>query len=291
VTDVDAGHYLGICDASDDELQRLLKIVNEPDDYRLQRHEGGISDQLRTLVFFESTATQLRSFEPIYIPGITQTPDYARALLAEGGVEDPSLIDLFVKARTDRGVVFTRPKPPKCTYFIHENALRMPIGSPRVMNEQILHLLFLGDNPACAIRVVPVSAGGRGVVCGGFQVYGYKEDPPLVSVHHATTTEFLEADEEVASYRRSLNRVANVALDGAHSREFLAMLGAPRRRSVVSPAQPGRTEGRFLGLMAYPEPKGTRGPQHARKSAVVFRCGSNALRGPRDMVKAGLPEP
>jgi transcriptional regulator with XRE-family HTH domain len=230
VTDVDAGHYLGICDAPDDELQRLLKIVNEPDDYRLQRHEGGISDQLRTLVFFESTATQLRSFEPIYIPGITQTPDYARALLAEGGVEDPSLIDLFVKARTDRGVVFTRPKPPKCTYFIHENALRMPIGSPRVMNEQILHLLFLGDNPACAIRVVPVSAGGRGVVCGGFQVYGYKEDPPLVSVHHATTTEFLEADEEVASYRRSLNRVANVALDGAHSREFLAMLASDYER-------------------------------------------------------------
>jgi hypothetical protein len=185
---------------------------------------------LRTLIFFESTATQLRSFEPIYIPGITQTPDYARALLAEGGVVDPSLIDVFVKARTDRGTVLTRPKPPKCTYFIHENALRMPIGSPRVMNEQILHLLFLGDNPACAIRVVPVSAGGRGVVCGGFQLYGYKEDPPLVSVHHATTTEFLEADEEVASYRRSLKRVATVALDGARSREFLAALASNYER-------------------------------------------------------------
>src|SRR6266571_4749086 len=47
VTDVDAGHYLGICDAPDDELQEILRIVNEPDDYRLQRHDGLIPDQLR----------------------------------------------------------------------------------------------------------------------------------------------------------------------------------------------------------------------------------------------------
>jgi len=98
------------------------------------------------------------------------------------------------------------------------------------MHEQILHLLFLGDNPACAIRVVPVSAGGRGVVCGGFQVFGFKEDPAVVSVHHATTTEFLETDEEVAFYRRSLNRVATVALDGAQSRQWLAELASSYER-------------------------------------------------------------
>jgi hypothetical protein len=230
VTDVDAGHYLGICDAPDDELQRLLKVVNEPDDYRLQLHDGLIHDQLRTLVFFESTATQIRSFEPILIPGIAQTADYARAVFEEGGVEDPSSIEVFVKARTGRSMVLTRPKPPKCWYYIHENALRMPIGSPRVMNEQLLHLLFLGDNPACAIRVVPVSGGGRGVACGGFQVFSLKEDPPLVSVHNATTTEFLETDEEVASYHRSLNRLASVALDGAQSRQWLAELASSYER-------------------------------------------------------------
>src|SRR6266699_217840 len=72
VTDVDTGHYLGICDAPDDVLQELLKIVNEPDDYRLQIHDGRIPDQLRTPIFFESTAIQIRNFQPIYIPGILQ---------------------------------------------------------------------------------------------------------------------------------------------------------------------------------------------------------------------------
>src|SRR6202011_5437046 len=46
VTDVDAGHYLGICGAPDNDLQEILKIVNEPDDYRLQLHEDRIPDEL-----------------------------------------------------------------------------------------------------------------------------------------------------------------------------------------------------------------------------------------------------
>jgi Domain of unknown function (DUF5753) len=91
---------LGICDAPDDDLQQILRIVNEPDDYRLQLHDGRISDQLRTLIFFESTATQIRSFEPILITGILQTADYARAVFEEAGVEDPSSIEVFVNTTT-----------------------------------------------------------------------------------------------------------------------------------------------------------------------------------------------
>jgi SRSO17 transposase len=43
------------------------------------------------------------------------------------------------------------------------------------------------------------------------------------------------------------------------------------RRSAVSPAQPGGTGGRFLGLMAYPAPKGLWGQEHARKPAAGLR--------------------
>jgi transcriptional regulator with XRE-family HTH domain len=230
VTDVDAGHYFGICGAPDDELQEILKIVNEPDDYRLQIHDGRTADQLRTLTFFESTATHIRSYQPIYIPGVLQTPAYARALFEDTGLEDPSEIEEFVRARVKRSELVTRPTPPKCMFFVHENALRTPIGGPRVMNEQLLHMLLLGNRPECAIRVVPLSVGGRGTASGSFQIFGYKEDPPLVCLQHETTSEFLETDEEVARYRRILKRVATVALDGAQSREFLAMVASDYER-------------------------------------------------------------
>ncbi|HYS40671.1 MAG TPA: helix-turn-helix transcriptional regulator [Pseudonocardiaceae bacterium] len=226
VTDVDAGHYLGICDAPDADLQEILKIVNEPDDYRLQVHDGRIPDQLRTLIFFESTATEIQCFEPIYIPGVAQTPDYASALIEQTGLAEPSQIGYLVETRKRRGEVLTRPKPPKCLYLVHESALRAPVGSARVMNEQILHMLFLGDNPACAIRVVPASAGARGMVNGSFHIFGYQEDPSVVYLEHETTSEFLETHDEVARYRKILKRVATVALDGQRSRQFLADLAS-----------------------------------------------------------------
>jgi transcriptional regulator with XRE-family HTH domain len=230
VTDVDAGHYLGICGAGTEQLQELLKIVNEPDDYRLQIHDGRVPDQLRTLIFFESTASHIHSFEPTYIPGVLQTPDYARALFEESGLDEPFSIEDGVRARVGRGAVLTGPRPPRCLFLVHEHALRMAIGGPRVMNEQLLHMLLLGNRPECAIRVVPTSAGGRGLALGTFQVLDYKEDPSVVYVQHETTSQFLETDEEVTRYRSILKRVATVALDGPESREFLANLASDFER-------------------------------------------------------------
>jgi transcriptional regulator with XRE-family HTH domain len=230
VTDVDAGHYLGICGAGTEQLQELLKIVNEPDDYRLQVLQGRIPDEVRTLTFFESTAATIHSFEPIYIPGVAQTPDYARALLQELAADDPEQIEHLVRIRMKRGEVLAKSKPPRCMYFIHENALRMPIGGPRVMSEQLLHLLLLGNRPECAIRVVPVSAGARGAASGTFQIFGFKEDPAAVYLQHDTTSEFLETPEEVARCQGILKRIATVALDGPESREFLANLASDFER-------------------------------------------------------------
>ena len=68
------------------------------------------------------------------------------------------------------------------------------------------------------------------MVGGAFVLFGYKEDPPMVYLEHMTTSEFLENEYEVANYRSILSRVANVALDGAQSRGFLAMLASNYER-------------------------------------------------------------
>jgi transcriptional regulator with XRE-family HTH domain len=245
VTDVDAGHYLGICGAPDDELQELLKVVNEPDDYRLQIHDGRIPDQLRTLIFFESTAAHIHSYQPTYIPGVLQTPDYARAVFEESGLDEPFSIEDGIRARMGRSALLIGPKSPRCMYFIHEHALRMLIGSARVMNEQLLHMLLLGNRAECAIRVVPTSAGGRGLVNGAFQVFDYKEDPSLVYLQHETTSQFLETDEEVTRHRSILKRVATVALDGPESRKFLADLASSFDERQGDARHANREQGRL----------------------------------------------
>jgi transcriptional regulator with XRE-family HTH domain len=230
VTDVDAGLYLGMCGVGNHEAQELLKVINEPDDYRLQLHQGRIPDELRTLTFLESTATNIFAVEPIFIPGVLQTANYARALFQEGGWFEESQIEGRVQIRMSRATVLDQPKPPRFVFHIHENALRAVVGDSGIMNEQLLHLLFLGDRPECAIRVIPASAGVRGMVVGSFHIFQYKEDPPVVYVQHETTSEFLENEDELASYTNLLNRVATVALDGPQTREFLAMMAGNYER-------------------------------------------------------------
>jgi transcriptional regulator with XRE-family HTH domain len=230
VTDVDAGFYLGMCGVGSREAQEVLKVINEPDDYRLQLHQGGIPDELRTLIFLESTATKIFTVEPIFIPGILQTATYARAVFQEGGWFEESQIEGRVQVRMSRAAVLDKAKPPRFMFYVHENALRAMVGDSRVMHEQLLHLLFLGNRPECAIRVIPAAAGARGMAAGSFHIFQYKEDAPVVYVQHETTSEFLENEDELAYYQNRLNRVASVALDGPQTREWLAMTASDYER-------------------------------------------------------------
>jgi transcriptional regulator with XRE-family HTH domain len=226
MTELEVSTYTAMCGVAGAELDDLLALANEPDDHRLKSHEGRIPDELRTLIFHESTATEIDTVEPIYIPGVSQTEEYARALFCESGLEKPEEIENCVRTRMSRRGVLTKWNPPQCTFYVHENVLRSPVGGPQVMYEQMLHLLFLGTRPQCSIRVIPSAAAGRGLAAGSFHIFGYREGLPVVCIQHEMTSEFLESKPEVIGYRAVLNRVASVALDEGQSREFISHMAS-----------------------------------------------------------------
>lgn len=233
MTPIEVATYLGLCGVAGDRQRELLALLDEPDEYRVKAHPDHVPDALRALLLHESTACAIETFEPIYIPGILQTAEYAKALFEETGLVDPADIGRWVDIRLGRREVLTRVNPAQCTMLIHENALRAMVGGPEVMVEQMLHLLFVGDRPQCDIRVVPASAGGRGLVASSFHIFRYTEDPPLVHVQNETTSEFLENDQEIRGYRSVLNRVAKVALDDAHSREWISRVASEFDQGVA----------------------------------------------------------
>jgi transcriptional regulator with XRE-family HTH domain len=230
MSQLEVATYTAMCGVAGKRLDELLDLAAEPDDYRLKPHAGRIPDALQTLIFHETTAHEIVSFQSTYIPGITQTEDYARALFWESGLEQPEDIEECVRNRMDRRIVLTRWNPAQCMLYVHENALRAPVGGPQVMYEQMLHLLFVDSRQQCSIRVIPVSAGGRGMAAGAFLIFGYPEGSPVVCVQHETTSEFLESEEDLAGYRTVLNRVASVALDEAQSREFIVQMASDYER-------------------------------------------------------------
>lgn len=222
VTQFEVLKYTTVCGVDAITQATLMDLAIEPDDYRIKSHAGKLPDELQALIFHESTASAIDIYEPVYIPGITQTEDYMRVLFEAADLIDPADIESHVKTRLGRRSVLTRYNPAQCTLFVHENALRMQFGGPQVMYEQMLHLVFASSRPQCSIRVVPASAGPNGMAAGSFHIFSYPEGTPVICLQHETTCEFLESRKDLMRYRAVLNRVANVALSDAESRSFIA---------------------------------------------------------------------
>jgi transcriptional regulator with XRE-family HTH domain len=107
--------YMGLCGVAGAQLIDLLSLADEPDKYRLKQHGDQLPDELRTLIFHEQTATMIQSFQPIYIPGVAQTEDYARSLFKGLGIA-PALIEDGVRNRVSRRAVLTRARPARCSF-------------------------------------------------------------------------------------------------------------------------------------------------------------------------------
>ncbi|WP_035804420.1 helix-turn-helix domain-containing protein [Kitasatospora mediocidica] len=112
----------------------------------------------------EARATELRIFETTYMPGLLQTPAYARALLSAVGIQRDDDIDTVeerLALRLDRQQIITAETPAFVFAVIDESVLRRPVGGPVVMREQLDHLLTTADRPNVALQVAPTALGER----------------------------------------------------------------------------------------------------------------------------------
>lgn len=119
----------------------------------------------------EAMATQLRLFEHSVVPGLLQTEAYARAILAEQPAIQEDELTAMVTARMDRQSVLTRPGgPPLIWAVIDESALTRAVGGAKAMQEQLLSLAHMADQPHVTIQVVPLSTGGHCGLAGAFAI-------------------------------------------------------------------------------------------------------------------------
>jgi transcriptional regulator with XRE-family HTH domain len=227
VSEVDAAIYLTFCGVLREELDDLLGLARAGDDETwLQEHGQGMPDELRTLVYHETTAVTLATYEPLLVPGLLQTPAYAKALFEFGEVVSADRIGTAAQARIDRQAVLRKLNPPQCLFFLHENGLRAQVGTRRTMHEQFRHLVFLTGRPQHEIRVVPAASGPHGVWGSSFVLMGYQAHGPVAFVECLTTSLFLEKPRDIEAYTRVLKRLDRDALDAGQSRDWLAQLAS-----------------------------------------------------------------
>jgi DNA-binding XRE family transcriptional regulator len=123
----------------------------------------------RDWVEIEARATVIRWWEPLLVPGLLQTPDYARAVLG-WGPDDRGDLDERVAARIDRQCVFDRSSPPEVWVLLSEQILGYCVGSADVMRKQVDHLAEMAARPRVTIQVVAAGAGAYGGLSGAFAI-------------------------------------------------------------------------------------------------------------------------
>jgi Domain of unknown function (DUF5753)/Helix-turn-helix domain len=224
-TEVDVAMFLTVCGVRGRERDRLFRLVREQNTPGwLQQHNRRLPEQVRTLIDHENRAVEINDFEPLFVPGLLQTQDYAHALLERAATITPDEIQDRVAARMTRRSLFSREKPPNCVFYLHEFVLRLPVGGREVMSDQLHHLLRQSVRPHITIRVIPAALGAHAGNSGSCRLMEFSEFRPVAYVEEESAGLFMEEPVQVALYRKIFGSFATMALDEGQSKDLIARL-------------------------------------------------------------------
>lgn len=225
VSELDIVAFLALCHVTGAERQRILRLARKQDGLGwLQQHHSKLPEQLKTLIDHETKAVRITAFEALIVPGLLQTSEYARGLIERIANVPPEEVESRVAARLARQNIYSESSHPHFMFFIHESALRLPVGGAEVMSNQLHELLRLAVRSYIEIRVVPTAFGAHAGTAGSCTLMEFDRFKPVVYIEEETAGHFLEEPAEIAAYRRIFSALTDYALDEGESKSLIAAL-------------------------------------------------------------------
>jgi transcriptional regulator with XRE-family HTH domain len=109
---------------------------------------------------YESSAKVIRNFQPLLVPGLLQTEEYADDLLRYiRGPKNARRLDGLVKLRLQRQELLNSPDGPSLHFIVDEAVVRRVVGGPGVMRKQLSHMKEIAQRPNVTLRIVPFGQG------------------------------------------------------------------------------------------------------------------------------------
>lgn len=185
----------------------------------------GLPGWLQPLLSFEDDAVLVQCFQPVAIPGMLQTAPYARAChIAAQHAVPKSDVDSRVAARMQRQERLRGSDPLRFHAVITESALRLQVGNPTDMAEQLQRLLEVVALDNVTVRVLPSTAGAQIVGASNFYVLHFADratDPPL-GYHDGPLGGYLVDDEgDVASLETLFTDLSRASLPEEESASLI----------------------------------------------------------------------
>lgn len=218
-----AAHY----DCMDEELiSALVAMATDRTRGWWEKYRGLLPKPFLDLAELEHHATYRYNVEFLYVPGLLQTEDYARAIFSYRVPEPPyGELELRVRHRMDRKVVIEGPNPAPYEAVIHESALRIRVGDRVASRAQLARILELSEADHITVRVIPFDLDGFAGAASAMTYAGGavpKLDTALRDTPHGTA--FIDSEAQLGALRTLFRRVEAVSLEPERSRDFIHRL-------------------------------------------------------------------
>ncbi|MDF4251129.1 helix-turn-helix transcriptional regulator [Streptomyces sp. WMMB303] len=184
-------------------FQRLCRLA------RKSKHADYFADAAE----LEQRAKTISEYAPMLVPGLLQTEAYARALMKTvSPYASMDEIEQNVRVRMDRQEILKNSTGPMLWEIVHEAALRVPVGGPDVMRNQLSWLVEVGRSPRAVVQVHPYSAGPHMLMLGVFSFMTFADAPPLVYSEGPHSGQLVEEPAVVERYQATYDLARAAAL-------------------------------------------------------------------------------
>lgn len=215
---------------ADVQLREVLLVLAGSEDNGGRHHwwhayRGVLPPTYRDFISLESQASAMRTLETTVVPGLLQTPEYARAV-TEAALEGASeeRLDTLVEVRLARQDVLRADPPLELSAVLDEAVLRRQVGGPGVMTRQLERLVEAARLPQVRLQVLPFTAGAHIGVTGPFVIFSFSRtsDLDVVVLDHLTSSLYLEWKEDLRAYSEAFHALSVHALSPEDSLDFIA---------------------------------------------------------------------
>lgn len=186
-----------------------------------RRHKAGLRQIQQSGIPLYQATRHFRVYCSNVIPGLLQTPGYARAMLTAFGAfhetsDAPEAIDSAVAARMERSRVLYEGDR-RFAVLVEESVLYYPIADAETMAGQLGHLLAVMSLPSVSLGVIPRTAPRKMWTLEAFNIF----DDTRVFVEILSAAVTITAPEEVALYERGFSQLAEAAVYGSQARAMI----------------------------------------------------------------------
>ncbi|MGX1131499.1 transcriptional regulator with XRE-family HTH domain [Streptomyces glaucescens] len=225
-----SGSFIGQLEAGTRRMQpeyaRMLDDVLGTDDF-FQRNCAAVAkskypEHFAEAAEAEASATEIRQYAPLLIPGLLQTPAYAQAVCRAYQPTAPqAVIDELVANRMDRLRILDDPTDPLLWAVLDEAALHRVTGGVAVMAESLRHITALMRRNRVIVQVLPFEAGAHSAMEGAIKLMNFKQAPPLAYFEGVGAGRLEDDPATVRHQRRTFDLLTACALSPEKSLALL----------------------------------------------------------------------